>query len=487
MCKCKEKESFYEKLDEVIAYYSKGRECLIVMGDFNEKVGNNKEEDTVGPFGLGIRNEKEERIVNFGKKHNLFITNTWYQQKTAAQHTWISSDKQTKNQIDYVLVDKRFKNGIQNSKSMPGADCESDHNPVVVTIKIRLQRERKAKKSVKWNINKLTNSDFKDAYKQKLGKHLKDTKVDEEVDIDGIWNKLRESLEFVAEEICGKEQSQKKQNWINVDILHKMEERRICKNMNEEEKYKKLKHEIQKLCREAKDKYYDDKCKEIEILDKAHSQLLYKRIKELQPKGNRIIQTIKNKQGKILLEKEEVMERWAEYVEELYKDESRKGDGMGDLVNEVTLISREEIEIVIKELPKGKACGVDNICAELLQNMDEKGMEIMTNLINKIYNSGYIPEEFRKSIFVPLPKVSKSQKCNDFRTIVLILHASKLHLIKRRISPIIERQLGESQMGFSKGKGTRDAVFQLRMISERITQMRENRRKKGKKIRSMLC
>ena len=71
-------------------------------------------------------------------------------------------------------------------------------------------------------------------------------KINEEVDVNGIWNKLKESIENVTEEICGKEQSQKKQNWISADILHKMEERRICKNMNEEEKYKKLKHEIQK-------------------------------------------------------------------------------------------------------------------------------------------------------------------------------------------------------------------------------------------------
>src|SRR5437899_5367339 len=77
--------------------------------------------------------------------------------------------------------------------------------------------------------------------------------------------------------------------------------------------------------------------------------------------------------------------------------------------------------------------------------MGEKGIQIMTRLINKIYKSGYIPEDFRESIFVPIPKVSKAQECGDFRTIALISHASKilLHLIKRRITPIIERQLGE--------------------------------------------
>src|SRR3989442_15286351 len=274
---------------------------------------------------------------------------------------------------------------------------------------------------------------------------------------------------------------------MNSEILYKMEERRKCKNMKEEEQYKKLKHKIQKLCREAKDKYYEDKCKEIEMLDKAHSQLLYQKIKELRPKGNRMLQTIKSKQGKALLEKDKVMERWAEYVEELYKDESRGEADMGDLVNEVYTISSEEIESVIKDLPKGKTCSSDNISAELLQGMGEKGIEIMINLINRIFRSGYIPEDFKKSIFVPFPKVSRAQECNDFRTVALISHASKvlLHLIKRRITPIIERQLGNSQMGFRKGKGTRDAIYQLKMISERITQMNREKEIKGKKKMKM--
>ena len=52
-----EKDRFYERLDQVIAEYRKGRECVVVMGDFNGKVGDSKEDDTVGPFGLGERND----------------------------------------------------------------------------------------------------------------------------------------------------------------------------------------------------------------------------------------------------------------------------------------------------------------------------------------------------------------------------------------------------------------------------------------------
>ena len=109
------------------------------------------------------------------------------------------------------------------------------------------------------------------------------------------------------------------------------------------------------------------------------------------------------------MQKEEILERWAEYVEELYEDKTRTAADMGDLINEVYTISENEIREVIGELPKGKACGEDNIPIELLQCMEEEGIETITRLINMIYKSGYIPEDFRKSIFVPLSKVAKAQ------------------------------------------------------------------------------
>ena len=184
-----------------------------MMGDFNGKVGENREEDTIWPFGVGVRNDNGERVVNFCTRHNLFATNTWFQQRKSAQHTWISPDKVTKNQIDFVLVDKRFRNGILNSKSMPGADCDSDHNPVVVKMKIRLQRVKKAKKTVKWNVNNLKKSEVRNAYRMRLDQQLQEEKIDGCMEVDEIWKRLKDGISTVAEEICGKEMQPKKQNW----------------------------------------------------------------------------------------------------------------------------------------------------------------------------------------------------------------------------------------------------------------------------------
>src|SRR5688572_29261171 len=121
-----EKDQFYESLDQALREYKKGRECLVVMGDFNGKAGNGREENIVGPYGLGTRNENGDRLVNFCRKQNVFVTNTWFQQKRTAQYTWTSPGGRIKNQIDFVLVDIRFRNGVQNSKAMSGARCETD-------------------------------------------------------------------------------------------------------------------------------------------------------------------------------------------------------------------------------------------------------------------------------------------------------------------------------------------------------------------------
>src|SRR5688572_32735351 len=79
--------------------------------------------------------------------------------------------------------------------------------------------------------------------------------------------------------------------------------------------------------------------REIEMLNRTHNQLLYKkRIQEMRPRRYRMVQVIKSKQGKCIMDKEEVLERWAEFVEELYRDGNRGDADMGYLVNEVQYI-----------------------------------------------------------------------------------------------------------------------------------------------------
>ena len=108
----------------------------------------------------------------------------------------------------------------------------------------------------------------------------------------------------------------------------------------------------------------------------------------------------------------------------------------------------------------------------MLQNLGTEGIRNIKDVINRIYTSGKMPDEFLKSHVIPLPKVKNTQACEEHRLISLISHGSKilLHIIKNRITNIIDSKISECQLSYRKGKGTRDGIFILRTIGERMIQ-----------------
>ena len=78
------------------------------------------------------------------------------------------------------------------------------------------------------------------------------------------------------------------------------------------------------------------------------------------------------------------------------------------------IILKEEVEKAIYTLCPGKALGEDEITIEMLQALDEIGIDKITELFNKIYDTGYIPDDMKKSTFIPIPKKAKAVNCTDF-------------------------------------------------------------------------
>ena len=125
-----ELEEFYETLQKEIDS-KKRQDILIIAGDFNAKVGRkrNKEENgTVGNAGLGERNERAETFVDFALANQLAIKNTMFQKHPRRLYTWTSPGGNTKNQIDYTLIEKRWTITMQDITTKPNADCDTDTN-----------------------------------------------------------------------------------------------------------------------------------------------------------------------------------------------------------------------------------------------------------------------------------------------------------------------------------------------------------------------
>ena len=101
-----EVEWFYEDLQDLLELTPQ-KDVLFIIGDWNAKVGSQETLEVTGKFGLGIRNEAGQRLIEFCQENALDIANTPFQQHKRRLYTWTSPDGQHQNQIDYILCSQR--------------------------------------------------------------------------------------------------------------------------------------------------------------------------------------------------------------------------------------------------------------------------------------------------------------------------------------------------------------------------------------------
>ena len=467
-----EVEKFYEEVEKAKSYL-KSQDIKIIMGDFNAKVGDERVDDVVGPSGIGKLNERGSKLIEWCQMNEYTITNTWFQNHPRRQWTWMSPGDRTRNKIDFILIHKRFRNAVKTSKSLPGADCNSDHVPVMCKLQIKLKKCKKTKTHPKFQIDLLEDEKLKDKItvdvKNKYESLNKITEAEE------LWTKMKETLSEVIEEHIPKKTSKEHKKWMSKDILDLMEERRKLKK--EVPEYKKLNKRIKKKCNEAKEEWINEQCQEIEQNQSKNSKYIHSKINEVS--GNKIKcnspSCIKSKDGTMLMEREEVLNRWSEYVEDLFKDNrGAKPEIKKNL--EGPCILKEEVKAALKKMKNGKATGPDNIPIEIVTALEDLGIDMTTRLLNAIYDSGTIPHDLSKSVFIALPKTPGATECELHRTISLMSHFTKilLRVLMLRMRKSLRPEISHSQFGFMPDKGTRNAIFTLTMLMERCIEVQKD-------------
>ncbi|XP_053229020.1 craniofacial development protein 2-like, partial [Podarcis raffonei] len=132
-------DQFYEDLQHLIEMTPK-KDVLLIIGDWNAKVGSQEIKGTTGKFGLGVQNKAGQRLIEFCQENKLVITNTLFQQNKRRLYTWTSPDGQHRNQIDNILCSQRWRSSIQSAKTRLGADCGSDHQLLIAKLKLKLKK-----------------------------------------------------------------------------------------------------------------------------------------------------------------------------------------------------------------------------------------------------------------------------------------------------------------------------------------------------------
>lgn len=149
-----EVEDFYDLLNDACDTH-RGT-WNIVLGDFNAKIGKRESTDNtdiLGPHGLGIRNERGKRLIQFAFGQNLSISNTFFYKKPGSRWTWIAPDPRIKNEIDFALISDQ--NLVNNVNVINKFKFNSDHRPVRVTLSFN----KKLHRSKTFNNNKIKKLD----------------------------------------------------------------------------------------------------------------------------------------------------------------------------------------------------------------------------------------------------------------------------------------------------------------------------------------
>ena len=162
------KDRFFEELEQVFDHFPKYH-IKILLGDFNAKMGRESIfKPTIGQESLHQdSNDNGVRLVKFATSKNLVVKSTMFTHRNIHKYTWTSPDGKTHNQIDHVLIVRRWHSSILDVRSFRGADCDTDHYLVIAKVRERLAVGEQAAQRFdrqRFNLRKLNEPGVREHY-----------------------------------------------------------------------------------------------------------------------------------------------------------------------------------------------------------------------------------------------------------------------------------------------------------------------------------
>ena len=123
----------------------------------------------------------------------------------------------------------------------------------------------------------------------------------------------------------------------------------------------------------------------------------------------------------------------------------------------------------LESITTNKASGGDGIPVELFRILKDDAVKVLHSICQQISKTQQWPQDWKRSVFIPIPKKGNAKECSNYHTIALISHASKvmLKILQARLQQYVNRELPDIQARFRKGRGTRDQIANIRWIMEK--------------------
>ena len=178
-----------------------------------------------------------------------------------------------------------------------------------------------------------------------------------------------------------------------------------------------------------------------------------------------------------LTEAEDIKKRWQEYTEELYKKDLHEPDNHdGVIIHLEPAVLEWEVKWALGSITMNKASGGDGIPAELFQIPKDDAVKVPHSICWQIWKPQQWTQDWKRSVFIPIPKKGNTKECSNYCTIAHISHISKvmLKILQAKLQQYMNRELPDVQAGFRKSRGTRDQIANICWIIEKAREFQKN-------------
>ena len=188
--------------------------------------------------------------------------------------------------------------------------------------------------------------------------------------------------------------------------------------------------EFQRTARREKKAFLSEQCKEIEEINRMRkTRDLFEKIRDTKGIFHAKMGTIKDRNGIDLTEAKNTKKRWQVYAEELYKKGVSDPDNHnGVIIHLETDILECEAKWAFGSIMMNKASGGDGIPAELFQILNGDAVKGLHSICQQIWKTQQWPQDWKRSVFISIPRKGNAKECSNYHTILLISHASKVML-----------------------------------------------------------
>ena len=202
-----------------------------------------------------------------------------------------------------------------------------------------------------------------------------------------------------------------------------------AKSKGEKERYTHLNAEFQTIERRDKKAFLSKQSKETEGTTEWERLEISSRKLDTKGKFHAKMGPIKDRYGMDLIEAGDIKKRWQEYMEELYKKDLHDPDNHNGVITHLERDILEcEVKWALESITMIKASGGDGIPIELFQILKDDTVKVLHSICQQILKTQQWPQDWRRSVFIAIPKKGNAKECSNYRTIPLISHASKVML-----------------------------------------------------------